>query len=153
MFPRTPSYTSSHYFSNMSYRLSVNQLSISPSYLHLKKLLNTSPPKPLNRLSSYERHIQVPLGCTTIHAIFLLTVRRIRMAFSLKISLSQGESSLKISAQQVKSFRKNKLTHSLTFYCFYTVILSKKLLQARKKLNLHILDDSIHVLKKKLLNT
>ena len=45
-----------------------------------------------------ERQNQVPLGCTIIHAIFLLTVRRIRIFFSLKPSLFQGKSSLKISA-------------------------------------------------------
>ena len=47
-----------------------------------------------------ERQNQLPLGCITIHAIFLLTVRRIRMFFR-KPSLSQGESSLKISAHQI----------------------------------------------------
>ena len=39
MFPQTPSCASSHYFFNMSVRLSVNQLS-------LKKLMNTSFSKP-----------------------------------------------------------------------------------------------------------
>ena len=34
MFPQTPSCASSHYFSNMSVHLSVNQLSISLSYFH-----------------------------------------------------------------------------------------------------------------------
>ena len=42
-----------------------------------------------------ERQNQVPLGCITIHDIFLLTVRRIQIFFSLKPSLSQGESSHK----------------------------------------------------------
>ena len=41
------------------------------------------------------------------HAIFLLTVRRIRMFFSLKLSLSQGESSLKISARWGSPFRRS----------------------------------------------
>ena len=62
--------------------------------------------------------------------IFLLTVRRIRMFFSLKPSQSQGESSLKISARWGSPFRKsqgtnkqtNTLTHSLTDWCFYRVI-------------------------------
>ena len=54
-----------------------------------------------------ERQNQVPLWCTTIHAIFLLTVRRIRMFFSLKPSLSQGESSLKISARWGSPFRRS----------------------------------------------
>ena len=50
--------------------------------------------------------------------IFLLTVRRIRMFFSLKPSQSQGESSLKMSARWGSPFRRsqgtNKQTHSLT---------------------------------------
>ena len=48
-----------------------------------------------------QRQNQVPLGCTTIYAIFLLMVRRIGMSFSLKPSLSQGKSFLNISANQV----------------------------------------------------
>ena len=43
----------------------------------------------------------------SIHAIFLLTVRRIRMFFSLKHFASQGESSLKISARWCSSFRRS----------------------------------------------
>ena len=43
-----------------------------------------------------ERLNQVSQGCSTIHAIFLLTVRQIRMFLSLKYFASQGESSLKI---------------------------------------------------------
>ena len=102
------------------------------------KLVTTSSPKPLNgfisnfygmfplnRLSSYERHIQVPLGCTTIHAIFLITVRRIRMFFSLKPFLFHGESSLEISAGwfAVSEELGNKQTDSLTDWRFYRVIL------------------------------
>ena len=34
MFPQTPSCASSHYFSNMSVRLSVNQLSVRLTYFH-----------------------------------------------------------------------------------------------------------------------
>ena len=52
MFPQTLSCSSSHYFSNISVHLSVNQLSISLSYFYLKKLVTTSP-KPLTGLSSY----------------------------------------------------------------------------------------------------
>ena len=78
-----------------------------------------------------ERQNQVPLGCTTIHAIFLLTVRRIRMFFSLKPSPSQGESSLKISGRWGSPFRRsqgtskhpNTQTHSLTDWCFEREIL------------------------------
>ena len=58
-------------------------------------------------LDANECQNQVPLGCTTIHAIFLLTVRRIRMFFSLKPFLSQGESSLKISARWGSLFRRS----------------------------------------------
>ena len=51
-------------------------------------------------------------------SFFLLTVRRIRMFFSLKHSAFQGESSLKISARWSSPFRrsqgKNKHTNSLT---------------------------------------
>ena len=54
----------------------------------------------------------------TIHAIFLLTVRRIRMFFSLKPYPSQGESCLKISARRGSPFRRSsgtsKHTDSLT---------------------------------------
>merc|ERR1712102_64583 len=53
MFLDIPSCASTHYFSNISIRLSVNQLSISLSYFHLKKLVTTSPPKPMKGLSSY----------------------------------------------------------------------------------------------------
>ena len=49
----------------------------------------------------------------SIHAIFQLTVRRIRMFFSLKPSQSQAESSLKISARWVSPLG-NKQTDSLT---------------------------------------
>ena len=56
------------------------------------------------------------------HAIFLLTVRRIWMFFSLKPSPYQGESFLKISGRWDSPFRRSqgtskqthKLTHSLT---------------------------------------
>ena len=58
-------------------------------------------------LDANERQNQVPLGCTTIHAIFLLTVRRIRIFFSLKPSPSQGESSLKISDRWGSPFRRS----------------------------------------------
>ena len=59
-------------------------------------------------LDANERQNQVLLGCTTIHAIFLLTtVRRFRMFFSLKPSLSQGESSLKISGRWGSPFRRS----------------------------------------------
>ena len=34
MFPQTPSCASTHYFSNMSVRLSVNQLSVRLTYFH-----------------------------------------------------------------------------------------------------------------------
>ena len=51
-----------------------------------------------------ERQNQVPLGGTTIHAIFLLTVRRIPMFFILKSSPSQVESSLKIQLAGVRRF-------------------------------------------------
>ena len=44
---------------------------------------------------------------TSVHAIFQLTVRRIQIFFSLKPSQSQGDSSLKISAHQVYSFRRS----------------------------------------------
>ena len=60
----------------------------------------------------------------TIHAIFLLTVRRIPMFFSLKPSPYQRESSLKISARWGSPFRrswgtsKQTDTHSLTDWCF-----------------------------------
>ena len=65
-----------------------------------------------------ERQNQVPLGCTTTHAIFLLTVRQIQMFFSLKHSASQGESSLKIQLAGIRRFRgvreqANKQIHSL----------------------------------------
>ena len=53
MFLDTSSCASSHYFSNISVRLSVNQLSISLSYFHWNKLVITSPPKPMKGLSSY----------------------------------------------------------------------------------------------------
>jgi len=64
----------------------------------------------------------------SIYAIFLLTVRRIRMFFSLKPSLSQGESSLKILVEGVRRFggvkeQTNKQTDSLTDKCFYRVIM------------------------------
>ena len=54
-----------------------------------------------------------------IHAIFLLMVRRIQMFFSLEPSLSQGESSLKISARWVRRFggvreQTNKQTNKQT---------------------------------------
>ena len=60
------------------------------------------------------------------HAIFLLTVRRIWMFFSLKPSPYQGESSLKISGRWGLPFRRSqgtskhthKLTFSLTDWCF-----------------------------------
>ena len=63
---------------------------------------------------------------TTIHAIFLLTARRIRFFFSLKPSPSQGESSLKILARLGSPFRRsygtskqtNSLTNSLTDWYF-----------------------------------
>ena len=64
-----------------------------------------------------EHENQLPLGCTTIHAIFLLTVRRIRMFFSLKPSLSQGESFLKIWG------RWGSLRNIQTDKHFYRVIL------------------------------
>ena len=54
-----------------------------------------------------EHQNQLTLGCSTIHAIFLLTVRRIWMFFSLKPSPSQGESSLKISARWGSPFRRS----------------------------------------------
>ena len=72
----------------------------------------------------------VIIECSTVHALvlfmFLLTVRQIRMFFSLKPSLSQGESSLKISARWGSPFwrsqgtnkQTNKHTHSLTDWCF-----------------------------------
>ena len=50
MFPQILLYASSHYFYNMSVRLSVNQLSISLSYFQ-KKLVTLTPPTPLNELS------------------------------------------------------------------------------------------------------
>ena len=46
--------------------------------------------------------------------IFLLTVQRIRMFFSLKPSVSQGKSSLKISAHQIQSFRRSQGTNKET---------------------------------------
>ena len=72
---------------------------------------------------------QVESGAS-IHAIFQLTIRRIKMFFSLKPSQSQGESSLKISARWGSSFRRckgtkkqtDRLTHSLTDWCFCRVI-------------------------------
>ena len=61
-------------------------------------------------------------GQALVFFIFLLTVRRIRMFFSLKPSPSQGESSLKILARWGSPFRRsqgtNKHTHSLTDWCF-----------------------------------
>ena len=64
----------------------------------------------------------VIIECSTVHAlfsfIFLPTVRRIRMFFNLKHPISQGESSLKISARWGSPFRRiygtNKQTHRLT---------------------------------------
>ena len=59
-------------------------------------------------------------------SFFLLTVRRIRMFFSLKPSLSQGESSLKISDCWGSPFRRSQGTskqtkrHSLTDKRFYS---------------------------------
>ena len=51
----------------------------------------------------------------TLHFfIFLLTVRRIRMFFSLKPSASQGESSLKISALWGSPFRRSQGTNIQT---------------------------------------
>ena len=63
--------------------------------------------------------------------IFLLTVGRIRIFFSLKPSSFQGESSLKISAHQGSPFwrsqgtnnQTNNQTDSLTDWRFYRVIL------------------------------
>ena len=81
---------------------------------------------------------------TTLNAIFLLTVRRIRMFFSLKPSPSQGESSLKISARWGSAFpeelgnkQTNRLTHSLTDWCFDREIRDKNIstLHHRKKLS------------------
>ena len=62
----------------------------------------------------------------TIHAIFLLTVRRIQKFISLKPSPSQVETSLKISARWVRRFggvreQTNRQTDSLTDWRFYRV--------------------------------
>ena len=54
-----------------------------------------------------ESQNQLPLGCSFIHAIFLLTVRRIWMFFSLKHSATRGESSLKILARWGSPFRRS----------------------------------------------
>ena len=67
--------------------------------------------------------------------IFLLTVRRIRMFFSLKPSASQGESSLKISAHQDSPFRSygtNKHTHRLTHSLTYTSALIEILVYLKR---------------------
>ena len=69
MFPQTPSCASSHYFFNMSVHLSVNQLSISLSYLYLKKLVTTSLPKPPKGLSSYNQGMfpQTPYCASSLY--------------------------------------------------------------------------------------
>ena len=65
----------------------------------------------------WNKHARVKCGGGK-HAIFQLTVRRIRMFFSLKPSQSQGESSLKISGRGICRFggdREHKThTNSLT---------------------------------------
>ena len=61
-----------------------------------------------------ERQDKLSVGFSTIHAIFLLTVPRIGMFISLKPSLSQGESSLKISARWGSPFRRSQGTNKQT---------------------------------------
>ena len=51
--------------------------------------------------------IELTARVASIHAIFQLAVRRIRMFFSLKPSPSQGESSLKISGRWGSPFRRS----------------------------------------------
>ena len=50
----------------------------------------------------------------SIHVIFQLTIRRIRIFISLKHSTSQGESSLKISARYILETLGNKQIHTQT---------------------------------------
>ena len=76
----------------------------------------------------YEDH-RGRTGQTLVFFIFLLTVLRIRMFFSLKHSASQGESSLKISArfgfavsEELGNKHTNKQTHLLISCCFSRVI-------------------------------
>ena len=64
----------------------------------------------LNNKESHWRKINLTarVECgASMHAIFLLMVRRIQMFFSLKPSQSQGESSLKISARWGSPFRRS----------------------------------------------
>ena len=80
-------------------------------------------------------------GHALVFLIFLLTVQRIRMFFSLKPSPYQGESSLKISARWGSPFRMSqgtsKHTDSLTDWCFDREIRDKSIstLHHRKKLS------------------
>ena len=71
-----------------------------------------------NIFHANERQNQVPLRRTTIHAIFLLTVRRIRMFFSLKPSLSQGKNFSSLGLAVSEELGSNKQTDSLTDWCF-----------------------------------
>ena len=80
-------------------------------------------------LDANERQNQLALGCTTIHAIFLLAVRRIRMFFSLKPSPYQGKGNhpSKFWLAGIRRFggvreQTSKQTHSLTYKCFYRVM-------------------------------
>ena len=87
MFPQIPSCASNHYFSNMSYCLSVFQLSISLSYFHQKQLVNTSPPKPLNGLCSYFQGMfpQTP-GCASSNYFSNISVCLSGNHFSISLS-------------------------------------------------------------------
>ena len=62
-------------------------------------------------LERIELSARVECGAS-IHASFQLTVRRIRMFFSLKPSLSRGKSSLKISAHWDQPFRWTEQTNT-----------------------------------------
>ena len=68
----------------------------------MTRILTPYPPptSQIRRRFTLER-IKLTARVANIHAIFLLTVRRIRMFFSLKPPLPQGKSSQKISAHQV----------------------------------------------------
>ena len=76
----------------------------------------------------------VIIGCRAVHAlvvlIFLLLVRRIRMLFSLKKFYSSRaiipqnfSSSGLVVPEELGNKQTHRLTHSLTSYCFYRVIL------------------------------
>ena len=64
-----------------------------------------------------ERQNKLPLGYRTIHDIFLLTVRQIRIFFNIKPSLFQRESSFKarggppFGGVREQTQKKTRLTH------------------------------------------